>query len=48
MPGRIQDVILAAQALEVSDTVVTMNPRHLGRYVAVEPRTDIEAGLERS
>lgn len=39
------DVILAAQALEVSGTVVTMNPRHLGRYVAVESWIDIEAGL---
>jgi predicted nucleic acid-binding protein len=41
------DVILAAQALEVSGTVVTMNPRHLRRYVAVESWIDIEAGLER-
>ncbi len=42
------DVILAAQALEVAGTVVTMNPRHLGRYVAVESWTEIEPGLERS
>jgi predicted nucleic acid-binding protein len=28
------DVILAAQALEISGAVITNNPRHLGRFVA--------------
>lgn len=42
------DVVLAAQALEVGGTVVTTNPRHLGRYVAVESWAEIEAGLGRT
>ena len=35
------DAILAAQALTVGGTVVTTNPRHLGRYVAVRPWSDV-------
>ena len=39
------DAILAAQALAVGGTVVTTNPRHLGRYVAVRSWADIETGM---
>lgn len=35
------DMILAAQALSVGGTVVTTNPKHLGRFVAAINWTDV-------
>ncbi len=34
--GLDSDVLLAAQALAVDGTVLTMNPKHLARFVAVQ------------
>ena len=42
------DAILAAQALAVGGTVVTTNPRHLGRYVAVRSWSDVETGTRQT
>lgn len=39
------DVILAAQALDVSATVVTTNPKHLERFVPCKEWTEIDAEM---